>query len=203
MDDYKPNSHRFREEQQVEEPKEGKKVEKVAKGNVKIKKKNEIKKFADVFVSEDASNVKSYVLMDVIIPGVKRIVWDMFTGGLKMLLFGERGISEKDRKSRTSYDGYYDKDNYRRSSGEARIRNRFDDDEIIIKSRGEAEDVMDYLYDVLNEYDVVRVLDLYDKLDITAPYTANRYGWTDLRGSKIVPVREGYLLKLPKAIKID
>jgi len=202
MDDYKPNSHRFREGQ-VEATEERKKVEKVVKGNVKIKKKNEIRKFADVFVSEDASNVKSYVLLDVIVPGVKRIVWDVFTGGLKMFLFGERGVAEKDRKSRVSYNDYYDKDNSRRSGSEIRTRNRFDYDEIIIPSRGEAEDVMDHMYDILNRYEVVRVLDLYDMLDVTAPFTANRYGWTDLRGSKIVPVREGYLLKLPKALPLD
>lgn len=202
MDDYKPNSHRFREGQ-VEVPEERKKVEKVVKGDVKIKKKSDAKKFADVFVSEDASNVKSYVLFDVIVPGVKKILWDVFTGGLKMFLFGERGISKDDRRSKVSYNDMYDKDSYRRTSSDVRTRNRFDYDEIIIPSRGEAEDVMDHMYDILQKYDVVRVLDLYDMLDVTAPFTANRYGWTDLRGSKIVPVREGYLLKLPKAMPID
>ena len=41
---------------------EPKKVEKVVTGTVKTKKKNEISKFADVFISEDISNVKNFVL---------------------------------------------------------------------------------------------------------------------------------------------
>ena len=60
MDDYKPNSHKFKEEQK--ESTSEKKVEKVISGTAKSKKKNEIQKFADVFISEDVNNVKSYIL---------------------------------------------------------------------------------------------------------------------------------------------
>ena len=65
MQDYKPNSHRFREEQKQLAPVEKKKVEKVVKGSVKTKKKGNLSKISDVLISEDANNVKSYILMDV------------------------------------------------------------------------------------------------------------------------------------------
>ena len=50
MDIYENNSHRFREEQAVEEKK---KVEKVVQGTVRTKKKNGLQKFAGFLVSDD------------------------------------------------------------------------------------------------------------------------------------------------------
>lgn len=70
MEEYKPNSHKSKEEQQTAPPE--KKVEKVVSGSVKSRKKSEIQKFADVFIQEDAQKVKSYILMDVLVPAVKK-----------------------------------------------------------------------------------------------------------------------------------
>ena len=61
MEDYKSNSHRSKEELKKKE------VGKVVTGEVKTKKKTEVRKFADTFISEDIANVKSYILMDVLI----------------------------------------------------------------------------------------------------------------------------------------
>ena len=51
MEEYKPNSHRSKEERKESIPE--KHVEKVISGTVKPKKKSEMQKFADVFISED------------------------------------------------------------------------------------------------------------------------------------------------------
>ena len=56
---------------------------------------------------------------------------------------------------------------------------------------------------MLNRYGLVRVGDLYDMADRTAPYTSNDYGWTSLNRVDVVRVRDGYILKLPKATPID
>ena len=64
MDDYKPNSHKYKESQRTQTT-EKKKVEKVVSGKVHKKKKN---RFVDLFISEDAANVKSYVFMDFLYP---------------------------------------------------------------------------------------------------------------------------------------
>ena len=39
--------------------------------------------------------------------------------------------------------------------------------------------------------------------DLTSPYTSNKYGWTNIRSAEAVRVRDGYILKLPKAMPID
>lgn len=70
MDEYKSNSHKSKEEQKETAPE--KRVEKVVSGTVKPKKKGEMQKFADVFISEDVNNVKSYILLEVLVPAIKR-----------------------------------------------------------------------------------------------------------------------------------
>lgn len=70
----KGNSHRSKEEQASLEKK---RVEKVVHGKVKTKKKSEMSKFKDVFISEDAANVKSYVFMDVLVPAIKKAIGDI------------------------------------------------------------------------------------------------------------------------------
>ena len=79
-----------------------------------------------------------------------------------------------------------------------RGRAAHDFDEIILDTRREAEEVLSRLYDILSKYEVVTVSDLYDLTGIDSNYTDQDWGWTELRGSQIVNVRNGYLLDLPK-----
>lgn len=198
MEDYKPNSHKFKEEQAE------KKVEKIVSGTVKTKKKNDIQKFADVFISEDMNSVKSYILMDVLVPAVKKAISDIVTNGIDMLLYGETGKSRKNSTaSKVSYRSYYDdRDNYRRCTS-SRTRSGYSYDDIILDNRGEAEKVLSQMDELVVAYGIVSVADLYDLVGITGDYTDNKYGWTDIRSAQVVHVRDGYLLKLPRALPLN
>ena len=59
--------------------------------------------------------------------------------------------------------------------------------------------------DMIDRYGWATVLDLYESADLggSAPYTANKYGWTSLRSADIIKVRDGYVIKLPKAMPLD
>ncbi len=61
MEEYGGNSHKMKDEQKAlpDTSTEVKKVERVISGSAKPKKKGEIQKIADVFISEDVGNVKS------------------------------------------------------------------------------------------------------------------------------------------------
>ena len=72
-------------------------------------------------------------------------------------------------------------------------------DDIILESRAEAEDVISSMEKIIETYGFVRVADLYDLVGITCNYTDNNYGWTNIRSAESVKVRDGYMLKLPKA----
>jgi hypothetical protein len=202
MQEYKANSHKSKTEQS--DPIPEKKVEKVIAGTVKSKKKGELQKFADVFISEDVDKVKSYILMDVLIPAVKKAISDIVTNGIDMVLYGETGRTKKNSPgSKVSYRSYYDKRDERRDYDSPRTRTGYSYDDIILDNRGEAEDVLSKMDELISTYDFASVADLYDLVGITGNYTDNKYGWTDIRSASVVRVREGYMLKLPKALPLN
>ena len=105
MTEYKPNSNRFKEEQKQE-----KRVDKpIVTGTVSTKKKSGFSKFAGEFISEDAKNVKSYIITDVLIPAAKKALVDIVTDGVNMIFYGgTRGPSGRSTPGRISYTKYYD-----------------------------------------------------------------------------------------------
>ncbi len=202
--DYKPNSFKAKEKakQTAKEPE--KKVEKVIDGVAKVKKKNSVSKFTDVFVAEDVKNVKSYILMDVLVPAIKKAVKDIVTDGVEMLLYGESGRGRKG-STNASYVNY-NKISDRRSDDRFRsssVRNGFSHDDIILESYAEADEVLTRMSEAIETYGVVSIADMYDLVGLPHNYTHNKYGWTNLRNAEPVRTRDGYMLKLPRALPID
>ena len=199
--DYKPNSHKYK--QQLKEQGD-KKVEKVVHGNAKTRKKSQVRKFTDVFISEDASNVKSYILMDVLVPTIKKAISDIVKDGIDMIL-GTGGPSTRSTNaSKVSYRNYYDRrDNERNYTSARRNTTGYSYDDIILETRGEAEEVITAMDGLMDTYGIVSVADLYDLVGIQCNYTDNKYGWTNIRNVEPIRVRDGYMLKLPKAMPID
>jgi hypothetical protein len=194
------NSHRAKTQATLPE----KKIEKVIKGTAKTKKKTEISKFKDVFIAEDAKNVKSYIVMDVLIPAAKKAVSDIVTNGIDMILYGETGRTKKrTASSGISYRDYYSKKDDRDYRSTTRTRTGYNYDDIVLETRVEAEEVLTRMDEIMDLYGLVTVADLHDLVGITGNYTDQRYGWTNIRSAEAVRVRDGYLLKLPKALPIN
>ena len=199
MEDYKPNSHKSREEQKALPEK--KKVEKVVSGKT-TKKKNNVRKFTDTFVSEDIQNVKSYVVMDVLIPAVKKAIADIVSNGIEMLLYGDTNGRTKRNGNSTyvSYNKYSSSD--RRDDRYATRRTAYSFDDILFESRVEAEEVRDRMDELIDMYGNVSVADMCDLAGVSCNYTDNKYGWTNIRNAEIVRVRDGYIIKMPKALPL-
>lgn len=206
MENYKPNSNRFKQEQkQKDEQSQEKRVTKVVAGTVKTRKKSTLNKFAEEFISEDAKNVKSYVLGEVLIPAIKKAISDIVTDGIDIILYGESRKRSGNRSiaDRVSYRSYYD-GGTNRSRVDSRPANYgYSYDDIILNSRGEAEDVLSRMDELIETYGLVRVADLYDLVGLTGNFTDNKYGWTNIRNAEIVRVRDGYMIKMPRAAQID
>lgn len=201
--DYRPNSHKSKENESGGSD-EKKKIEKIVSGNVTSKKKNEFRKFADIFISEDIQNVKSYIFMDVLIPSIKKAVSDIVTNGIDMILYGGNKPRNKDsRASRVSYSGYYNSEINRGAPSKSSVRSGYSYDDIILDNRGEAEEVLSRMDELISTYGMVSVADLYDLVGITGNYTDNKYGWINIHNASVVRVRDGYLLKLPRALPLD
>ena len=201
--DFPSNAHKSREKK--EEPK---KIEKVVTGKVVTRKKSWSKKIMESFVGEDVGNVYSYVLYDVLIPAAKSMIYDSVKGGLEMRLFGEKQGSRTRRdqgRSYVSYNNYSDSrspSERREMTHQNRARHNFE--EIILDSRGEAEEVLSHLVDLIVDYGQATVSDLYDLVGIAENFTDRKYGWVDLRNASVGGrTRDGYLLNLPKPILLD
>ena len=202
MEEYKSNSHKSKEEQKSP-PTERQKLDKIVNGTVKVKKKSELTKFAEIFLPEDISNIKNYILMDVLVPAIKNTIEDIITNGTRMLLRGEIGVRKgSSTASSISYNRYYDQKRYGESNS-VQTRTGYSYNEIILETRGEAEEILTRMDELIDTYGLVRVADLYDLVGVSGNYTDNKYGWTNIRNAKIVRVRDGYMIEKPKALPIN
>lgn len=191
--DYKPNSHKYKDE--------NKKVEKVVTGAVKTRKKTEVRKLADIFISRDMNSVKEYVLMDVLVPAIKKAVSDIIKNGTDMILYGETRKSGSTSANKVSYRNYYDNGDSHRRVESAR-RTSYDYKDVVLETRGEAEEVLTRMEELIDTYGTVSVADLYDLVGTSCNYTDNKYGWTNLNGAAAVRVADGYLIKLPRVLPL-
>lgn len=172
-------------------------VKKVVTGNVKTKKKSDAQKLTNIFKPEDMERVKSYVISDVLGQGIKDIVFETIRAF--MYPNGENKKSTNST-SKISYRKFYDDEPKARIS---RNNSNFDYDEIVFDNRGDAEATLDALDALIDMYGVASVGDLFDLADVsTDNYMTEKYGWTKLNSAKVVSVKEGWILKLPRALPI-
>ena len=123
-----------------------------------------------------------------------------------MMLYGETSRNRKTtnkRASQVSYNSCYDRPNDRREPNYVRSASRYVFDDLKFEKRGDADEVLSTLDDLLNRYPSVSVADLNELVGITGRYTDNKYGWTDIRQAYIERTRDGYILRMPKAIPLD
>ena len=204
MAEYQSNSHRSKEMAKEQASTEKKEVKKVVTGKTKTRD-NKGRKFLDTFISEDAGNIGSHIVMDVLVPVIKDTVFKIGRDGLEMLLFGRTGSDRSSSSSnRISYRKYYDdnrRDDRGRSSSSSSTRFTYQD--IIFDDRRDAEAVRKQMLDAIDRYNLVTVFDMYDMADQTPPYTSDKYGWYGLRDIPVERDRDGWYLKLPKAMPID
>ena len=196
--EYKSNSNKSKQEQTNQH-----KVEKIVTGKVITKKRTGLRKFTDEFISDDAKNIKSYVIKDVIIPALKKVISDIVRDGIDMILYGGTGDSgRRSNVDRISYRNYYDsRSSVRRD--ERSYGSVYDYDDIVLATMGEARDVLSRMDELIDTYGMVSVADLYDLVGISGNYTDNKYGWTNLKTARITRVRDGYRIEMPRAMVIE
>lgn len=207
-DNLPDNSSKARKERQqaaaeTKRAPEGKRAEKIVKGKVKTKK-NEVRKLTDIFISEDVANVKSYIIDDVLIPTIKKTLYDIIVNSFDIALFGGRGSgNRRSTADRYSYTDYNSRSSSRRDErSNHRTTSGYSYDDIILETRAEAEAVLSRMDEIMEEYEIVRVADLYDLVGVTGEHTDNKYGWTNIRNAEVERVRDGYRIKMPRALPI-
>lgn len=196
------------------EPKEREKVERVVTSGIVQRKRPLGKRFADTFFGGDARGTILYVAEDILVPAAKDMIADAFTRGFERFIFGDSRAGSR-RPGRGATSGYVaynrmgagrtpgrDREEPRDLSRRARSNHEFD--EIILQTRAEAELVLEKLDDLIEQYEVATVADLYELVGATPQFTDGKWGWDDMRDAGVDRVRSGgYLLRLPKTKPVD
>lgn len=203
---YKSNSNKSRSAELEEEPVK-REIEKADIAPVKVKKRSGFSKFRESIVKEDARTVGSYVMQEMFIPKLIDMIVDMGKGAIEMYFYGktsDRG-SRRSYGSKVSYSSYYDDDRRYRD----RVRSRdeyYDYDEVTFSSRDDAEEILNRMWDIVNDPrygKVCTVADYFDLCDVPGRYTDNKYGWHDLRGAYVRRTGKEYVIELPRPLPID
>lgn len=204
MEDYQGNSNKQKAKQEKTE------VKAVVTGKAEVRKKSLGKKFNETFGGGDAKSVWSYILLDVLIPAAKDMIVEATSQGVERMIFGEvRGGGRRNGRPGNGYVSYnrYSRplgsDRQERPTMSRRGRATHDFGEIVLGTRAEAETVIDRLFDLVSQYNLATVADLYDLCDLEKNYMDDKWGWTDLSGAGATRVRNGYLIELPRPEPVD
>lgn len=194
---------------------ESKKIEAVVSGEVTARKKSLGRRFKELFIGGDSKSVMQYVIGEVLIPQAKDMITEAASSGFERLIYGDNARRPNRFGSRpvgsgpTPYNRYAMRGNnpLGRSTREDRppmasLKSHGIED-ILLATRVEADTVLDRLYDLLAKYEMVSVSDLYQLINWSSNHIDHKWGWTDLQGTSVHRVRDGYVLNLPKPQPLD
>lgn len=185
----------------------------VVEGDVVRRKKPLRDRVRETFLGDDSKNVFEYVVTDVLIPAFKDMLNDAVSQGMERMIYGDSKAKRTPLRSAFGNAANRASVNYSRYSSEPkrsdphRMKSRTsrDFDDIIIKSRHEAETVLERMLENVEKYEIASVRDLYELLGEDFHHTDEKWGWSDLRDAYIrrLPNNGGYLLRLPPTEPID
>lgn len=201
IEDYKPNSHKYRDAVARGEQPEAKKI---VQGNTTSRKTSTAKKIKNEFFKTDVHTIYEYAIFEVLIPKTLQVIGDVIHSAVDMT-FGTDTRRRNRDGSRVSYTRFYDerRDDRRTNYSDRSRRDVYDYNEISFDSKGDANDVLNELIAEINEYGSTNVGRFYKMAgQNTMPQDFN-YGWTTLRSADVVRNRDGsYSIDLPRAIPL-
>ena len=183
-------------------------LERVVVGKVSQKKKTPGQRFSETFLNNgDVKSIGSTILLDVIVPAFKEMLFNSIRDGFSMLLWGDTRASKSTTRNGSIIRDYTSYSNYSYSSRPRQESIVSDEspkyNNLIFERRADAEDVVYHLRDSLNRYDSVTIMNLYELVGIGTNPQHNKWGWTDLTNIRIRHVRDGFLLELPPPIYLE
>jgi len=190
-------------------------VEQVVTGEVASRKKPLGRRLHDIFIGGDSKTVVSYVVGEVLIPQAKDLLNEMVSTFVERTLYGEVRPGRRSGGYRptvspgpTNYSRYSERGNnpvgrHTMSRQPNAIVQGRPIDDMLFATRVEAETVLTKMYNLLEGYEFVSVRDLHSLIGWSSSYIDEKWGWTNLNGSDIRRVRDGYTLTLPDTVPLD
>lgn len=196
MVDYASNTHKSKERNDIPE----KKVEAVVDTPGKIIKKSTLERVLEDWLPTDRPSIKDYIYKDVLIPTIKR----MISNAVDMILYGTVTTPTNTRSSSStiSYNSIYSREPVKKTSSLATVKT-VDYGTIAYETKAEAFTVLEGLQELIDQYNIASVNDLYDLSRVTGDPTSANWGWTNIDGARVENVNGVYVLRLPKARPIN
>lgn len=189
----------------MEQKNPSKKVSPVIKGKARIGKPTIGQRLATEIKGDDTRPVKDFIIDTVIIPKAKDIASDIMSGLLETVrdtidttLFG---APRPRNKSGVRFQGSSSYNYNKVSDRDRRHRPKYEN--IFLSTRQEAQDVLNAMLDLIDEYGAVSVADLYELIGETCTYTDRKIGWDRLRTAEIIKHGREYLIDLPAPKQLD
>lgn len=203
------------QQQPVEEkPKLGGSIQ----GGVSLKRKTPGQRFTETFLNNgDVKTVGQTILLDVIVPALKEMIFSAGRDALSMFLWGDTRASNKGGlktggivRDYTSYSSsLVSRSSNRDRVGVSRLEDSPRYNNLVFEVRGDAENILWNMREYINTYDSIQIVRLYELIreqtGVDIPMTAQdaKYGWSNLSQAYVRQVRGGYLLDLPNPIMLD
>lgn len=179
-------------------------LEKVTTGEVIVKEKGLVSKLL-AHAGTDADDLTRYLINDVAIPKLKDLLIDLIEKGSRRIVYGKTA-------TKATSGNIINIRNYSAASTQSVSTTQtsiavqesaaFDESSVILKTRSDAEAVLNSLKGRIAEFNVASVSDLYRLIGRSTSFTDRNWGWSNLDRAEIVSVRDGWLLKLPKSTSL-
>lgn len=162
------------------------------------------RRFADFLFAESPKQLALRIGSNIIVPRIKAGFEEAVNNFLSGMLWGEGGHGRPAsnivqapviRAAGPNYNAISTQNSMTQAPRTASSGNYQD---LAVPTQQYAETLLANMHDLLNQYRVVTVADLYELAGITTQPSDNAYGWTSLEGARIAIVREGYRLELPR-----
>lgn len=168
---------------------------------------NERPKVEQVTTAKVVSPKKSFwsdVLKPFIFDTVLPIVQPLFKEGVRAI--GDAIMDavlndarpQPQQRSNTPYHSYSrSTTKARKPVGNNRVAN------IVLTDRREVSNIIDKLQDIIDQYEVATVADLYSLVGLPSKYVDNDWGWSDIGSPRTVRVDGGFQIVLPDPVFLD
>ena len=164
------------------------------------------------FGDDGLRGVTEHLVRDIFIQSIQTTISDVATNtihtisdvattSIKRAIFGE---SYDNRMSASRGRGYVD---YSRQSEQPR-HHKSDNVSNVVRviefdSANDANEVLSYMIDSIEQYGLVTVADFYELSGVASKFTDHQFGWTNLDGVRVVPIRGGgFYISFPPVVTV-
>lgn len=173
----------------------------------------------DSFIKSDAQTIGSYIFKEKFVPMVQDFIIGGVNAALNMLFKGNAGSTTNtysifgNKYSNATKISYWTDPAKKSSEGRyTQFMTARDYSNVGYFSDEQARAILDTLDDIIQEYDRVKISDLYDiansyipagyqKIPIAEP--DHHYGWNTLRGFRTEVTSDGVIIKPSRPVPID